>query len=120
MWRLKMFGKFIVWLLKKIFKVPLMIIANLHVFLIYWKEQCREEWGMAFLLMLLTTASTTISSLLGILIFVDEADVTKPMLQGAVIHGFYAAAGTFVFVMLLAAYDSFKEEYEQSFNRLKE
>jgi hypothetical protein len=115
-----MFGKFILWILKKVFKVPLMLLAHLHLYLDYWKKQCRRDWGMATLLFILTTACCTVSSLMGVLIFVDDADITKLMLQLAVIYGFYVAVGTLVFVMLLASYEAFKEEYEQSFTKLKE
>jgi hypothetical protein len=115
-----MFFKFTLWLLKKVFKVPLMLVAYTHLYLDYWKDQCRHDWGMAALLMVLTTASCTVSGLLGVLIFVPEADVTRHMLGEAVIRGFLFAVGTFVVVMLLAAYEAFLEEYEQSFTKLKE
>lgn len=120
MWRIKMFFKFIIWLLKKIFRVPLMLVAYLHIFLDYWKDMCRRDWGMAALLMILTTACCTISSLLGVLIFIPESEVTRNMLQESIIRGFLFAVGVFVFVMLLASYEAFKEEYEQSFTKLKE
>ncbi len=120
MWRIKMFFKYIVWLLKKVFKVPLMLLAYTHLFLAYWKDMCRHDWGMATLLFVLTSACCTVSSLFGILIFVAEADITRQMLGEATIRGFLFAVGVFVFVMLLASYEAFKEEYEQSFTKLKE
>jgi tetrahydromethanopterin S-methyltransferase subunit D len=120
MWRVKMFGKFIIWLLKKVFKVPLMAIVHVHLFIDYWKKQCRRDWGMATLLFILTSACCTVSSLFGILIFVAEANITREMLGEATIRGFLFAVGVFIVVMLLASYEAFKEEYEQSFTKLKE
>jgi hypothetical protein len=120
MWRIKMLFKFTTWLLKKIFKVPLLAVAQIHCFLDYWKEQCRYDWGMATLMFVLTSALCMVSGLFGVLIFVPEADVTRQMLGETVIHGFFVSVGTLVFVMLLASYDSFIEEYEETFNKLKE
>ncbi len=120
MQRIKIFGKFILWLLKKIFKVPLMLLAHLHLYIDYWKNMCRRDWGMATLLFVLTSACCTVSALFGVLIFIPESDVTKNMLAESVIRGFLFAVGVFVVVMLLAAYEAFIEEYEQSFTKLKE
>lgn len=119
MWRIKMFARFIVWLLKQIMKVPLAIVAYTHLFLDEWKHNCRQEFGVAILMYLLTILGSMIGGLLGILVSYGD-DATKQMLTNSLVNSFYFATGVFVFVILLASYDKFIEEYERSFNILKE
>lgn len=119
MWRIKIFGKFIVWLLKKVLWAPLTIVAYMHIFLHEWKKNCREEVGLALFMYLLTILGTLCGGAIGILVLYDEP-VLKPLLQSSILTSFYLATGLFAFVILLASYDKFIEEYEQSFTKLKE
>lgn len=120
MWRIKMFFKFILWLLKKAMWGPILLLAHLHMFIDEWKEQCREEFGLALLYYVLTTLCSMVGGIVGVLIMNGEDNTTKQMLTGSMASSFYFATGIFIAVILLASYDKFLEEYEQSFTKLKE
>ena len=120
MWRIKIFGKFIVWLLKKALWAPLALIAYVHIFINEWKERCRDEFGLAILYYMLTTLGSMVGGIVGILVIHGEGDTTKQLLTGSMASSFYFATGIFAIVILLASYDKFIEEYEQSFTKLKE
>ena len=120
MWRIKMFFRFILWLLKKVMWGPVLLLAHLHRFIDEWKEQCREEFGLALLYYMLTTLCSMVGGMVGMLIMNGEDNTTKQMVTGSLASSFYFATGIFIFVILLASYDKFIEEYEQSFNKLKE
>ena len=116
-----MLGKFIVWLLvKRIFALPIKMCKLMYEFFMGWKEYCRYDWQMAAYAYLLMTCGCIMSNLIGVLIAIPESEITRDRLAEAVMHGFGFAICIFVVVMLLAAYDTFKEEYEKSFTILKE
>lgn len=119
MWRIKMFFKFIYWLLmKRILVVPLKLVQLLTYFFQEWRDECRTDYGNAALLWLLTATFSMIFGLVGVFIF--SPDLTKEQLLSAVIYGLLTSCGMLFFVIMLAAYDSFIEEYEQTFTKLKE
>mgnify|MGYP000694524986 CR=1 FL=1 len=119
MYRIRIFGKFLLWLLKQIFHWPLTFLAYTHIFIDSWKKECRRDFGLAMLFYLLTTTCCMISGLVCILIIYGE-EATKPMLTSSIFTSFIVSTGLFVFTILLASYDKFIEEYEQSFTKLKE
>lgn len=119
MYRIRIFGKFLVWLLKQIFHWPLAFLAYTHLFIDGWKKECRRDFGLAMLFYLLTTTCCIISGMVGVLIMYGD-DTTKPMLTSSIFTSFIVSTGLFIFVILLASYDKFIEEYEQSFTKLKE
>jgi tetrahydromethanopterin S-methyltransferase subunit D len=90
------------------------------MFIDEWKEQCREEFGLALLYYVLTTLCSMVGGIVGVLILNGEDDTTKQMLTSSMASSFYFATGMFICVILLASYDKFLEEYEQSFTKLKE
>jgi membrane protease YdiL (CAAX protease family) len=119
MWRVKMFARFIVWLLKQALWGPMTIVAYLHVYIDNWKNECRNDFVLALLFYLLTVFGSIAGGLVGILIaYGDEA--TKQQLQSSMATSFYLGTGVFAFVILLASYDKFIEEYERSFTILKD
>lgn len=119
MYRIRIFGKFLLWLLKQLFRGPLAFLAYTHLFILGWKKECRRDFGLAMLFYLLTTTCCMVSGLVGILIMYGE-EATKPLLTSSIFTSFIVSTGLFIFVILLASYDKFIEEYEQSFTKLKE
>ena len=113
-----MFFKFIMWLVKQMFYFPMKFLAYIHVYIDTWKNECRNEFPLACLYYLLTVLGSMIGGLVGVLITYGD-DATKPQLQGSLATSFYFATGMFMFVILLASYDKFIEEYERSFTELK-
>lgn len=119
MWRIKIHFMFIAWLFKQMFYFPMKFLAYTHVYLDTWKHECRKDTPLAILYYLLTVLSSIVGGLVSTLIIYGD-DTTKPHLQDSIATSFYFATGIFVFVILLASYDKFIEEYEQSFTKLKE
>ena len=119
MWRFKIYFKFIIWLLKQLLYFPMKFLAYTHVYIDTWKNECRDEFPLAMLYYALTVASSMAGGLVSILIMYGD-DTTKEQLKNSLATSFYFATGVFIFVILLASYDKFIEEYEQSFNKLKE
>ena len=119
MWRIKMYGKFIVWLLKQVMKGPITILAYFHIFINSWKKECRREFGLALLYYILVIVSSIAGGLVSTLIMYGD-DVEKQMLTQSMKTSFLFATGMFIGVIVLASYDKFLEEYEQSFTKLKE
>lgn len=119
MHRIRMSFKFLIWLLKKALWVPILMVAYLHMFIDSWKDECRNEFGLALFYYLLTVLCSMVGGVVGMLmVYGDEP--TKSQVQSSLLTSCYLATGLFVFVILLASYDKFIEEYEESFNKLKE
>lgn len=119
MYRIRIFGKFIIWLVKQLLHIPLKLLAQLHVFINNWKNECREDFSLACMYYMLTTLASILGGLAFILI-IHPDDMTRETLSNSLANSFFFATGLFIFVILLASYDKFIEEYERTFTKLKE
>lgn len=109
--QLKMYGRFVLWLLNKVTTAG----GTIPRFFGYWKESVRDEFGMSILLFVIATLSSIVVSLvIGLIITNGE----KPASDYALVP---LCFNTFIYfcVIISALYDVFVEEYERTFTILK-
>ena len=118
MLKLKMYFRFVLWLVKKLFGSVGPISKFLSDVLEAWKDAVRNDFMLSVLFLLIVEIVSLVTSLV-IWCFVAESPRTQgptpehfivPLISGLVIY---------FCVILLALYDIFIEEYEEPFELLK-
>lgn len=113
MMKLKMYGRFVLWLLKKV----LTLGGAATEFFKYWKEAVTREFGVSVLMFILVTIVSTVTSLLGFVVV--TAAQAKPPIE---CFGYSVLNSSIMYgcVIISALYDVFLKEYERTFTILKE
>jgi hypothetical protein len=110
MLQLKMYGRFVVWLLNKLFSFG----GAVPKFFKVWKENTRGEFALSLLMFLGSTVVSLAGTVIGWMLLTGD----KPPAQvGLVAIGFCSIM--YLCVIIAALYEVFLEEYEESFNILK-
>lgn len=110
--QLKMYGRFVLWILRKVTTAG----GTIPRFFGYWKEAVRDEFGMSILLFVIATLTSIVVSIVAGLIMTNGE---KPA-SGYVLVPLCFNAFVYFCVIISALYDVFVEEYERTFTILKE
>ena len=110
MLQLKMYGRFVIWLVSKLLSFG----GFVPKFFKIWKENTRHEIGLSILMFLGVMIISLSASILGWMVGTGD----KPPGQvGLVAIGFCAII--YLCVIIATLYEVFLEEYEEPFNILK-